>query len=176
MAHLVGHVAAPSAGSAGLVAITGRPLRNPHAVHGFGLRTCSIAGLGAYLPVKTLTNATLAQSLGVSSEVIFNHTGIRERRIADATGSTSVMATRAAVQALADAGIGAEAVDLIVMATSSPDMAFPPTVCLVQAQIGARLADDGRRQPLCYFARLGGQSTALPAHGLARRPHDMPWT
>lgn len=117
-----------------------RSLRNPRAAQGFRLRTCSVTGLGSYLPTKALTNAKLGQSFGMPGEIIFNHTGIRERRIADATETTSVMAARAAVQALANARIAADAVDLIVVGTSSPDMPFPATACLVQAQIGARRA------------------------------------
>jgi 3-oxoacyl-[acyl-carrier-protein] synthase III len=140
MAHALGHLALPAASPPVRPALTAKPFRNPRAVHGFSLRTCSIAGLGVYQPSTRVSTAALAQSLGVSAESLLHHTGIGERRIADATENTSVMASRAAAQALANAGLGAGDVDLIVVATSSPDMPFPATACLVQAQLGARRA------------------------------------
>lgn len=87
-----------------------------------------------------MTNAELARQLAVGEDWILSHTGIRERRIAGDGEHTSVLAGWAAVRALANAGLEANAVDLIVVATNTPDMPFPATACLVQAQIGATRA------------------------------------
>ena len=118
----------------------GPSLRNPRAEYGFRVRTCSIAAVGSCVPERVLSNAELARQLTVTEDWILRRTGIRERRIADANESTSVMATWAATHAMAKAGVLASDVELIIVATSTPDMMFPSTACLVQAQIGARRA------------------------------------
>jgi 3-oxoacyl-[acyl-carrier-protein] synthase-3 len=104
------------------------------------LRTVSIIGTGAYLPEKTVTNRDLEKIVDTSDEWIYSRTGMRERRIARDDQSTSDLASAAARAALADAGIGAEEVDLLIVATLSPDMFFPSTACFVQQQIGAKNA------------------------------------
>jgi 3-oxoacyl-[acyl-carrier-protein] synthase-3 len=103
-------------------------------------RTVSIIGTGSYVPEKVLTNAELTAMVDTSDEWIVTRTGIRERRIAAETESTSDMATAAARAALENAGIRAEEVDLIVVATVTPDMFFPSTACFVQRAIGATRA------------------------------------
>ena len=102
--------------------------------------TAHVVGWGCYLPDKTLTNADLATTLDTSDEWIVSRTGIRERRIAAEGESTGTMAIAAARQALAVAAVDPGRVDLIVVATISPEYVFPATACLVQDAIGARQA------------------------------------
>jgi 3-oxoacyl-[acyl-carrier-protein] synthase-3 len=104
------------------------------------LRTVSIIGTGVYLPEKTVTNRDLEKIVDTTDEWIYSRTGMHERRIARDDQATSDLAAEAAKAALADAGIGAEEVDLLIVATLSPDMFFPSTACFVQAKIGAKNA------------------------------------
>ncbi len=104
------------------------------------LRTVSILGTGVYLPEKTVTNRDLEKIVDTNDEWIYSRTGMRERRIARTDQATSDLAAEAAKAALADAGISAEEVDLLIVATLSPDMFFPSTACFVQDQIGAKNA------------------------------------
>lgn len=97
-----------------------------------------IIGLGAYLPERVLTNKELEKMVDTTDEWIITRTGIRERRIAREDEATSDMATEAARRALKDAGLTAGDIDLIIVATITPDMFFPATACLVQEKIGAR--------------------------------------
>ena len=135
-------VAAEANRLAGPMTGTGTPSRpqfmNPRAAHGFRVRSCSIAGVGSYLPQRVLTNAELAKRLDTTEDWILTRTGICERRIADNNEFTSDMAAQAALRAMAKAGISAEQVELIVVATNTPDLQFPATACLVQSKIGAR--------------------------------------
>ena len=103
-------------------------------------RFAGILGLGSYVPEKIVTNRELERLVDTTDEWITERTGIRERRIAGEGETTSVMATRAAERALADAGVGAEELDLIIVATVTPDMIFPSTACLVQANLKATRA------------------------------------
>jgi len=103
-------------------------------------RTVSIIGTGSYVPERVMTNADLEKMVETSDEWIVTRTGIRERRIAGAEECTSDLAAEAARRALDNAGITAEEVDLILVATVTPDMAFPSTACFVQAKIGAKNA------------------------------------
>lgn len=101
----------------------------------------SITGWGMYAPARIVTNAELAASLDTSDEWIVSRTGIRERRIAAEHETTATMAVTAGRAALDRAGVTPGEVDLIIVATSTPDcLAFPSTACLVQAQLGARNA------------------------------------
>jgi len=104
------------------------------------LRTVSIAGTGVYLPEKVVTNDDLAKIVDTNDEWIYSRTGMRERRIARDDQATSDLAAEAAKAALADAGISADEVDLLIVATLSPDMFFPSTACFVQEKIGAKNA------------------------------------
>jgi 3-oxoacyl-[acyl-carrier-protein] synthase-3 len=97
-----------------------------------------IAGTGGYLPAEVLTNAELARRIDTSDEWVRTRTGICERRIAAADEQTSDLALAAARPALAAAGIASADVDLIVVATTTPDMIFPSTACILQAKLGAR--------------------------------------
>lgn len=95
-----------------------------------------IVGWGKYIPQKVLTNDDLSRMVETSDEWIVTRTGIRERRIAAENETTATMAVQAARQALEVAGIGPEKVDLIVVATATPDYLFPSTACLVQDHAG----------------------------------------
>ena len=114
--------------------------KNPRARYNFVGRTCSVTGVGAYVPRRILTNADLEKLVDTTDEWITTRTGIKERRIAADHEHTSDLATEAARRAMQDAGITAEQIDLIIVATITPDMFFPSTACLVQAKLGAHRA------------------------------------
>lgn len=98
--------------------------------------TARIAGVGAYVPETIVTNDDLAKIVETSDEWIGSRTGIRERRISTAEG-TSDLAAGAAIRALDAAGVKPEELDLIILGTSSPDCNYPSGACEVQAKIGA---------------------------------------
>jgi 3-oxoacyl-[acyl-carrier-protein] synthase-3 len=100
-------------------------------------RTVSIIGTGSYVPEKILTNADLSKIVDTTDEWITTRTGIKERRIAGKNEFTSDMATKAALSAIEQAGISPKEIDLILLATATPDMLFPATACLVQTKLGA---------------------------------------
>jgi len=114
--------------------------KNPRAKHNFQGRTCSITGVGSYVPEKILTNAHLEKMVDTSDEWITTRTGIRQRRLAAKDEFTSDMATRAAERAMKMAGVTADQIDLIIVATITPDMPFPNTACLVQRKLGTKRA------------------------------------
>jgi len=95
-----------------------------------------VLGCGAYLPQRILTNAELAAKVDTSDEWIVQRTGIRQRHIAAEGEFTSHLAINAARAALADAGVDAQSIDLIVLATSTPDNTFPATAVAVQSALG----------------------------------------
>jgi 3-oxoacyl-[acyl-carrier-protein] synthase-3 len=95
-----------------------------------------VTGVGAYLPKQVLTNADLAKRLETSDDWIRERTGIRERRIAAEGEFTSDLAIAASQEALRAAGLNANAIDLIVLATATPDETFPATATTVQARLG----------------------------------------
>lgn len=101
-------------------------------------RKAAITAVGHYLPEERVTNRDLEKLVDTSDEWITSRTGIKERRILrDPEKATSYMAVRAAQMALDRRGIGADEIDLIIVATVTPDMLFPATACLVQAELGA---------------------------------------
>lgn len=104
------------------------------------LSTVSIVGTGVYVPEKVVTNDDLSKIVDTNDEWIYSRTGMRERRIAREDQATSDLAAEAAKAALADAGVSAEEIDLLIVATLSPDMFFPSTACFVQDKIGAKNA------------------------------------
>ena len=114
--------------------------KNPRARFNFQGRTCSITGVGSYVPVKILTNAHLEKMVDTSDEWITTRTGIKSRRQAAKDEFTSDMAAHAAQRAMKKAGVTADQIDLIIVATITPDMPFPATACIVQQKIGARRA------------------------------------
>lgn len=99
-----------------------------------------IAAIGTVVPPHLLTNQDLEQMVDTTDEWIVERTGIRQRHIVDKGVTTSDMAAQAALQALQRAGVRPEEVDLIIVATITPDMVLPATACLVQEKIGAKSA------------------------------------
>lgn len=97
-----------------------------------------ILGTGSYLPEKVVTNNDMAKIVETSDEWIRTRTGICERRFAGEHETTSYMAAEAAKKAIAAAEIDREEVDLVIVATMTPDMPFPSTACLVQDKVGLR--------------------------------------
>lgn len=98
---------------------------------------CSIMGTGSYMPERVLTNQELEAMVDTSDEWITTRTGIKERRIAAEGENTSDMGAEAGRRALEAAGISPEELDLIIVATVTPDMFFPSTACFVQKKLGA---------------------------------------
>ena len=96
-----------------------------------------IAGTGSYLPSKVLTNDDLARIVDTSDEWIAARTGIRERHVAAEGETTSDLALHASVRAMEAAGVTADELDLIVVGTTTPDLIFPSTACLLQHRLGA---------------------------------------
>ena len=96
-----------------------------------------IVGTGGYLPAQVLTNAELARRIDTSDEWVRSRTGIRQRYIAAPDEQTSDLALAASQKALAVAGVVPADLDLIVVATTTPDMIFPSTACILQAKLGA---------------------------------------
>lgn len=99
-----------------------------------------VLGIGKYAPERRLTNQELEQMVETNDEWIVSRTGIRERRIAAEHEATSDLAYEAAVRALASANITADQLDLIIVATITPDMFFPSTACILQDRLGAKKA------------------------------------
>ncbi len=97
-----------------------------------------IAGTGSYLPERIVTNAEFAARLDTSDAWIRERTGIERRHIAEKSQASSDLALRASQRALQAAGVSADALDLIVVATSTPDYVFPSTACLLQAKLGVK--------------------------------------
>ena len=97
-----------------------------------------IAGTGSYLPAKVLTNHELEGSIETSDEWIFSRTGIRQRHIAADNEFASDLALMASQRAMEAAGITAVDLDLIIVATTTPDMVFPSTACILQAKLGVK--------------------------------------
>lgn len=100
-------------------------------------RSVSITGVGSYLPQRVLSNADLERMVETSDDWITTRTGIRERRLAAENEATSDMAVEAAERAMAKAGVTPDRIDLILVATITPDRLFPSTACVVQDRIGA---------------------------------------
>jgi 3-oxoacyl-[acyl-carrier-protein] synthase-3 len=99
-----------------------------------------ITGLGMHVPQKVLTNADLEKMVDTTDEWIQSRTGIRERRVAEVGTTTSDLAFEAAVEALQQAKLTAKDVELLIVATTTPDMLFPSTSCLVQQRLGTSAA------------------------------------
>lgn len=104
------------------------------------LQGCAITGIGSYVPERVLSNSDLEKLVDTNDEWITSRTGIKERRMADENEYTSTMAVKAALKALDQAEVNPIDLDLIVVATITPDMPFPATACLVQQELGASKA------------------------------------
>lgn len=129
----------------------------------------AITGVGGYLPERVVSNAELAQTVDTSDEWITERTGIRSRRYAAEGEATSDLAARAAERALAAAGRQAAEVDLIVVATTTPDLTFPASAALVQAKIGAPVCPAFDIQAVCTgFVFALSVADGFVARGLAK--------
>ena len=104
------------------------------------MKKVGIIGLGEYLPKKVLTNADLEKMVDTSDEWIITRTGIKERRLAAQDEATSDLAFAAAKDAILDARLKSEDIDLIIVATITPDMPFPSTASILQNMLGAKHA------------------------------------
>ncbi len=121
-----------------------------------------VTGWGMALPDRILTNDELAQMVDTSDDWIVARTGIRQRRIASRNETTASLAARAGAAALEQAGLDPRRLDLIIVATSSPEHLFPPTACLVQDRLGAANAGAFDLSAACtgfiYAVYLAAQS------------------
>jgi 3-oxoacyl-[acyl-carrier-protein] synthase-3 len=127
-----------------------------------------VRGIGSYLPEKVLTNADLAAMVETSDEWIVQRTGIHERHIAAEGELTSDLATRAAERALADAGLTPADIDLIVLATSTPDNTFPASAVTVQKNLGSHRGAAFDLQAVCsgfVFAVSTADAMLRAGHG-----------
>jgi 3-oxoacyl-[acyl-carrier-protein] synthase-3 len=130
----------------------------------------TITGLGAYVPERVLTNEELAQLVDTSDEWIVTRTGIRERRIAADTEALSDLALPAARQALDQAGSDGTDIDLLIVATVTPDMMFPSTAAILADRLGAVDAAAYDLSAGCTgFMYALAQAYGMLAGGLARR-------
>jgi 3-oxoacyl-[acyl-carrier-protein] synthase-3 len=131
-----------------------------------------IAGTGSYLPATILSNEELSKRVETSDAWIQERTGIRQRHIADASQSSSDLALEASRRALDAAGMKPDQIDLIVVATSTPDFVFPSTACLLQAKLGIKGSAAFDVQAVCSgfvyglatadnFIRAGTHKSAL---------------
>jgi len=150
-----------------------------------------VLGCGSYLPSRVLTNAELSRMVDTTDEWITQRTGIRERRIAAKGETTSDMALAAARAALAAAGLDAQSIDLIVLATSTPDNTFPAAAVSVQAGLGITRGAAFDLQAVCsgfvfglcdrrrsvqdrrIRACVGDRRGDLFAHPRLERPHHL---
>jgi 3-oxoacyl-[acyl-carrier-protein] synthase-3 len=129
-----------------------------------------VLGCGAYLPRKVLTNADLARLVDTSDEWIYQRTGIRERHIVENGEMTSDLAAEAARRALADAGLTVADIDLIVLATTTPDSTFPASAVAVQEKLGMHHGAAFDLQAVCSgFVFALATTDALIKAGQAER-------
>jgi 3-oxoacyl-[acyl-carrier-protein] synthase-3 len=131
-----------------------------------------IAGTGSYLPPNVVSNAELSKRVDTSDSWIQERTGIRQRHVADSSQASSDLALEASRRALDAAGMNAGQIDLIVVATSTPDFIFPSTACLLQAKLGVKGSAAFDVQAVCSgfvyglatadnFIRAGTHKSAL---------------
>jgi 3-oxoacyl-[acyl-carrier-protein] synthase-3 len=133
-------------------------------------RHTRVLGVGSYLPEKILTNDDLAKTVDTSDEWIVQRTGIKSRHIAAPDQRTSDLAFEAAQAALANAGVDAQSIDLIVLATATPDYTFPATATQVQQKLGIRHGFAFDMQAVCsgFVYAIANADSQLKA-GLAKR-------
>ena len=131
-----------------------------------------IIGTGGYLPAKVLVNRDLERTVNTTDEWIYTRTGIRQRHVAADDEKTSDLALQASRRALAAAGIAPADLDLIIVATTTPDMVFPSTACILQSKLGVRNCPAFDVQAVCsgfiygittadQFMRSGGYRNIL---------------
>ncbi|MDP3482941.1 MAG: beta-ketoacyl-ACP synthase III [Sulfuricella sp.] len=146
-----------------------------------------IIGTGGYLPEKILTNHDLAQMVDTSDEWVFSRTGIRERHIVAENQTTSDLAFEASQRAIEMAGVDPQSIDLIIVATTTPDFVFPSTACILQEKLGIKSGGPAFDiQAVCsgfvyalatadQFIR-GGQSKCALVVGAETFSRIMDWT
>jgi len=131
-------------------------------------RRAKISALGTYVPPKVLTNFDLEKIIDTTDQWIVDRVGIRERHIAEKDVATSDLAVEAAARCLAERGISASEIDMIIVATVTPDMLFPATACLVQNKLGARGAWGFDLSAACsgfvYALQVGAKFVESGAH------------
>jgi 3-oxoacyl-[acyl-carrier-protein] synthase-3 len=131
-------------------------------------RRAAITAVGIHVPERVMTNADLEKIVDTSDEWIRTRTGIHQRHVVEKGTPTSVIAALAAQDALRRRGMGADEIDLIVVATVTPDMLFPATACLVQDRIGAKKAWGFDVSAACsgfaYALTVGAQFVVSGAH------------
>ena len=129
-----------------------------------------VVGYGGYLPAKVMTNADLSSLVDTTDDWIVERTGIRERHIAGPDEKTSDLAIEACRVALQDAGLGPDAIDLIVLATATPDLTFPASAARVQAALGVTQGAAFDIQAVCsgFVFALAAADNAL-VRGQAKR-------
>lgn len=132
------------------------------------IRSVKICGTGSYTPRKIVTNKELENKVTTSDEWIYSNLGIKERRIAEEGESTSVLAFEAARKAIQDAGLTPDDIDLIIVATSTPDRPAPSTACILQEKLGAFNAAAFDIAAVCsgfiYGFSIGAQFIAAGAY------------
>jgi 3-oxoacyl-[acyl-carrier-protein] synthase-3 len=132
------------------------------------LRRAGITSLGRHVPERVVTNADLEKIVNTSDEWIRTRTGIRERRYVKPGTPTSEIALRAARECLERRGVGADEIELIVVATVTPDMVFPATACVLQDKLGAKRAWgfdlSGACSGFAYALTVGAQFVISGAH------------
>ena len=129
----------------------------------------AVTGVGSFLPEKVVTNADLSKFVDTSDEWIVERTGIRQRHQARDDQPTSDLATEAARRALADAGRTAADVDLIIVATTTPDMTFPATASIVQRKLGCPVGIAFDVQAVCSgFVYALSVADGFVARGMAK--------
>ena len=132
------------------------------------LTRAKISALGTYVPPRLLTNVDLEKMVETSDQWIVERTGIRERHVVDQGVATSDLAAQAAMKLLKQRGIQPADIDVIIVATVTPDMLFPSTACLVQHKIGAKGAWGFDLSAACsafvYALQTGAQFIATGAH------------
>jgi 3-oxoacyl-[acyl-carrier-protein] synthase-3 len=131
-------------------------------------RRAKISALGTYVPPKVLTNFDLEKIIDTTDQWIVDRVGIRERHIAEANVATSDLAVEAATRCLAERGVSASEIELIIVATVTPDMLFPATACLVQDKLGAHGAWGFDLSAACsgfvYALQVGAKFVESGAH------------
>ena len=133
-----------------------------------GPRGAAITGLATYVPERVVTNAELARTLDTSDDWIVTRTGIRERRIGAPGETTSTMGAEAVRRLLAAKGLGPDDVDVLIVATVTPDMVFPATACLIQDRLGMQQVWGFDLSAACsgflYALTTGAQFVASGVH------------
>ena len=119
------------------------------------MQNAQILGTGSYLPANRVTNDDLAQKIDTSDEWITTRTGIKARHIAAENEKTSDLAAAAARLALADANVSPDKIDLIIVATATPDMQFPSTATIVQHKLGISGCPAFDVQAVCAGSHFG---------------------